>query len=347
MAFGKRTPGQTPPSYTPPVQDPDAVVESGGVRARMTTASTIDSKFLGIAAGVVVLSAGGAIAAPSLMSMVGGPAVRPIEQVIAGLDRNELRLALSREAFPDSDGQAFMTSLATHFPQQHGRLLDKLADTATAGGSRDALFSTVNAWSMEFGPDQLAAISRTGAEGFDATLDVISDMITLFEAEAGGCTAKHLEGFFSNPSALLELSEYGGKAYQMNMRVSRSFIELAAKGRNAQPVAAKLTPDDEIALRSALFSLIADPQLMNAVEGFQSSNGQSFATNNLDLCRLGRTVIVKFEDLPNPTKARLFATVLSADNPFMQNGGFDAFDAGFNTGAGLRSGAFDTTQFFP
>lgn len=347
MAFGKRTPGQAPPSYTPPAQDPEAVVEPAGVRTRMTTSATIDRKFIGLAAGVVVLSAGGAIAAPSLITMVGSPTVRPIEQVIAGLDRNELRLALAREAFPDADGQAFMASLANHFPQQHGRLLDKLADTATAGGSRDALFSTVNAWSMEFGPDQLAAISRTGAEGFDMALDVISDVLTMVEAQAGGCSPKHLESLFSNPSTLLDLSEYGGRAYHLNMRVTRSFIELAAKGRNAQPVTAQLTPDDEIALQSALFSLIADPQVMDAVQGSQAPGAQSFANSNLDLCRLGRTVLVKFEDLPNPTKARLFATALSSDNPFLQNGGFDAFGAGFNPGASLQPGAFNGTQFFP
>jgi hypothetical protein len=350
MAFGKRTAGQAPPPYTPPADEPEVIVEAGTVRTRVTNPGAIDRKFIGIAAGVVILSAGAAIAAPSLMSMVGGHNVRPIEQVIAGLDRDGMRAALAHEAFPDDSGRAFMTSLATHFPNQHGRLLDKLADTAAAGGSRDALFSTVNAWSMEFAPGQLEALGRTGAEGFDLTLDIVSDAMEVLEAEAGGCTPQHLESFMRDPSTLVDMTSYGGKLYHTSMRASQSFIELAAKGRNAQPIAKKLTPDDEIALRATFFSLVTDPQVMDAVQAFGAAGaqGQNFGASNLNICKLGRAVIVKFEGLPNPTKARIFATALSGDNAaFFRDGGFDAFGAGFNAGAQLQPGSFGGTQFFP
>lgn len=141
MAFGKRTGGSAPPPYTPPVEEAE-VSETTSVRTRVANPGGMDRKFIGLAAGVVFLSAGAAIAAPSLLSMVGGANVRPIEQVIAGLDRDAMRTALAHEAFPDESGRAFMTSLATHFPQQHGRLLDSSpipqppAATATTSSCR-------------------------------------------------------------------------------------------------------------------------------------------------------------------------------------------------------------------
>jgi hypothetical protein len=110
----------------------------GAMRTVVANPGEIDRKFIALAAGVVVLAAGAAIAVPSAISLLGGN-VRPIEQVVAGLDRAGARTALAAEAFPDADGQAFMTSLAANLPREHSRLLDTLADTAMAGGDRDGL----------------------------------------------------------------------------------------------------------------------------------------------------------------------------------------------------------------
>jgi hypothetical protein len=346
MAFGKRTAGQAPPPYTPPVQDPEFTPDVGAVRTRVTNPGAIDRKFIGIAAGVVVLSAGAAIAAPSLMSIVGVNSVRPIEQVIAGLDRNEMRAALALEAFPDESGRAFMTSLATHFPNQHGRLLDQLADAAAAGGDRDALFAATNAWSMSFAPEQLQALSRTGAEGFDKALGVVSDALKIIESEAGGCSMKTLERYLRDPSTMVELTRYGGEGYRMGMRAGATMIELAAKGRNAPPVNTTITPDDEIALRSTFISLLSDPQVMNLIQSGMagSQNLQADMAQTLNVCQLARTVIVKLEDLPSGTKTRLMGTALSGDLGMMPGGfgnpfGPDGFQGGQPT--------FGATQFFP
>src|SRR5882672_9981986 len=99
----------------------------------------LDKGFIALALGVIVLSAGGAIAAPSLFSWVaerfsGGP-VRPIETVLAGLIRDQAKVAPEREAFPDQEGRAFMANLAAKFPADHDRLLNDLADRALRGGS--------------------------------------------------------------------------------------------------------------------------------------------------------------------------------------------------------------------
>lgn len=346
MAFGKRTAGQAPPPYTPPVEHTEAS-EPVSVRTRVTNPGAVDRKFIGIAIGVVFLSAGAAIAAPSLMSMVSGASVRPIEQVIAGLDRDAARQALALEAFPDDSGRAFMTSLAANFPQQHDRLLDRLADAASAGGDRDELVMAMNAWTMDFAPQQISALGRTGAEGFDKSLAILTDALKLIESEAGGCNMKTLERYMQNPSNLTDLSRYGSEGYKMGMRAGATMVDLAAKGRNAPPINATITPDDENALQSTFLSLMSDPQVMNLIQAGMNANAQNMQADfaqNLNVCQLARTFIIKLESLPAGTKSRLFATVLSAD--------FDALAGNlgspFGPGAlqGMQPG-FGTTQFFP
>lgn len=346
MAFGKRTAGSAPPPYTPPAEL-DAPEAATPVRTRVTNPGAIDNKFIGLAVGVVFLSAGAAIAAPSLLSMVSGASVRPIEQVIAGLDRDAMRTALALEAFPDESGRAFMTSLATHFPQQHDRLLDQLADTAAAGGDRDDLFLSMNAWTMGFAPQHIGALGRTGAEGFDKSLGILKEALQMVESETGGCTMKSLEGFMLEPSRLTDLTRYGSAGYRVSMRAGATMVDLVAKGRNAPPVNATITLDDENALQSTFRSMMSDPQVMNLIQSgmnLGSEDMQMEFAQNINVCQFARTLVIKLENLPAGTKSRLLATVLSSD--------FGAL-AG-NLGSPLGPGAFQdmqpgmgTTQFFP
>ena len=346
MAFGKRTAGQAPPPYTPPVEQ-SGTSDPAAVRTRVTNPGAMDRKFIGLAAGVVFLSAGAAIAAPSLMSMMSGASVRPIEQVIAGLDRNAVRQALALEAFPDESGRAFMTSLATNFPLEHDRLLDRLADAASAGGDRDGLFMVMNAWTMGFAPEHISALGRTGAEGFDKSLGILKEALQMVESETGGCTIKSLEGFMKDPSNLTDLTHYGGDGYRLSMRAGATMVDLVAKGRNAPPAEARITPDDEIALQSTFLSMMSDPQVMNLIQtgmNPRSPSMQAEVAQNLNVCQLGRTLIIKLESLPAGTKSRLFATALSADFSALAGN----LGSPFGTGGlqGMQPG-FGTTQFFP
>jgi len=345
MAFGKRTAGSAPPPYTPPVE-PDAP-DAPTVRTRIANPDAMDNKFIGLAAGVIFLSAGAAIAAPSLMSMVGGASVRPIEQVIAGLDRDAMRKALAQEAFPDNSGRAFMTSLATHFPEQHDRLLDQLADTAAAGGDRDDLFLSMNAWTIGFAPQNISALGRTGAEGFDKSLGILREALHMVESKAGGCTMKTLEVYVLNPANLADLTRYGGEGYAVSMRAGATMVDLVAKGRNAPPADATITRNDENALSSTFLSMMSDPQVMNLIQSGMDARSQDMQADlakNINVCQLARTFIIKLEGLPAGTKSRLFASALSTD--------FDALAGSlgspFGTGAmqGLPRG-FGATQFFP
>jgi hypothetical protein len=323
MAFGKRSAGDT---NRPSPDAAEAIASEStapiSVRTRVANHGDIDRKFIGVAIGVVVLSAGGAIAAPSLFGAFTG-GIRPIEQVIAGLDRSGMEQALAVEAFPDGSGNAFMTSLAANFPEEHGRLLDRLTDAAAAGGDRDDLFAAMNAWSMDFVVKQLPAVSRSGAEGFDRAVSIVSDGLRIIETRLDGCTPMKMRSIIENPDSLDSLAAYNGDGYHLTMRANHALVDLAAKGRNAPPINATLTADDNNALRSVFISFVMDDQVMGLVRSATAGGAPvDFDSLNINLCQLGRTVMLKLDSLPDATKGRLWATATSGDAArFMSMGG--------------------------
>jgi hypothetical protein len=308
MGFGKQSGGNTEAlrSLVQPASPPKAA-KSGG----------FDAAFMALALGVVAVSAGGAIAAPSAISWVqsnvfGSANVRPIETVIAGLDRDGMKAALAREAFPDGQGREFMTSLSAKFPQEHDNLLGKLADAAAKGADRSTLMLSLGEWTMEFAPGKLAAIGRTGADGFDKALTILTDALNLLEGAGGGsCNLETLQSLANNPERLAELSAYGSQGYKLNMRATRMLVDLAAAGENAPAAATALLPQDEQAIQSAFLSMMQDPQVMNLMQISMKGQTQGDTATNFNVCALGHTVVGKLKSLPSDTKGRLFAMALS------------------------------------
>ncbi|HEX5006552.1 MAG TPA: hypothetical protein VFV70_05535 [Hyphomonadaceae bacterium] len=279
---------------------------------RKSAGSGLDVGFIALAMGVVVISAGGAIAAPSVMSMFSGSfasgVVRPIPTVIAGLDREHVKAALAREAFPDKHGAAFMQTLAVNFPQEHDRLVGVLADTAMKGGDRDAMILDLNKWGVEFAIQNMPAIGRTGAKGFDQALDFGSDALSFVEQTAGGCTPKAIMAIANDPQKLMELSAYDSRSTQFGMDAYRKLVALAAEGRNAPAIDTTPTPKDEQALQAVVMSLMMDERVTKLVRAASEGNASAASLEStLDVCELGDAVIAKLKRLPADTKARIWA----------------------------------------
>ena len=274
---------------------------------KVANAGGIDKGFIALAVGVVFVSAGAAIAAPSVLDMF-GTQVRPIETVVAGLDRNQAKAALANEAFPDGEGRALLSSLKAHFPEDHDQLLNVLADEAMGGGDRDDLMEELGRWSVEFVMPNLPAIGRTGAEGFDEILNIGGGALDLVEKTAG-CTAEKLEAFVSDPANLANSMAYGSEGYKFSMQSSMKLVNLAAKGRNAPPVPTEFRREDEKAVMSAFMGMMMDEQIMGLMAA--SSNPEfdrdAAAFRKIDVCKIARTVIYKMRNLPQGTKERMLA----------------------------------------
>lgn len=320
MAFGKRSADDPRPA--PPVIEQAAPSKGDGVlsvRTRVANDGGLDKGFVGLAAGVVILSANAAIAAPSVFSLFGGPSVRPIAEIVAGLDRNQVKTALVAEAFPDENGRVFMQLLTDNFPDSHNRLLGKLADAATTGADRDDLVLAANLWGLEFIPGNLEYVGRTGAEGFDSLLAVASETLDVLKSEMGVCTLDKFTDLAADPSRLETFINYGSASYKTSMRANATFIELAARGRNAPKPDTKLNADDENAIQSVFISFLTDPQLMNAMQsamwqtGGDAATMQEAAASKIDVCQLGRSLVIKLKRMPSGTKSRILAALTSGD----------------------------------
>lgn len=336
MAFGKRS-ASDPAASRIAAQDEDAAIPDntllsapgiGAVRTRVANHGDIDRNFMILAAGVVVLAAGAAFAAPALFSAITGGNVRPIEEVVAGLDRQGARAALAKEAFPDPDGRALMNSLAANFPHEHARLLDTLTDRAMAGGDRDDLYLSLGGWITDFAPGQFPALARTGSRGFDAGVQMIDEALVFIDKDIGACTPAKATRLMSDPNAFARFSSYGSGAYTLSVRATTRLVDLAAAGRSLPAVDTRLTANDMNALQSTFFSMMGDSQVMMLMQAGMSARAgggfdQSEAFNNIDYCRLAHTVLLKLKTLPDGTKARLFGTMMSQD--FARNYGPGAF----------------------
>ena len=214
-----------------------------------------------------------------------------------------------------------MTSLAANFPREHSRLLDTLADTAMAGGDRDDLYSSLNAWSFNFVPAHMSAIGRTGARGFDAGVAILDDVLVVVEKEVGGCTGAKLQQLVqqSSGAAFFErLTRFDGPAYHTGMRANRAFVDLAAAGRTMPAISTTPTANDTNIVQSTFFSMMSDPQVMSLVQaaGAAQAGGydaKSRVLNDVNFCQLGRTILLKLKSLPDGTKGRLFGTLMAQD----------------------------------
>ena len=311
MSFGKRGKGEGHPArdLLPPMEE----MAPASLRTTATNPGGIDKGFIALAVGVVVVSAGAALAAPSIIGMFGGQ-VRPIEQVVAGLDRAQAKIALAKEAFPDTEGRAFMASLQSNFPSEHDQLTTILADEALTGGDRTALVNAFNDWSVDFIMPNMSAISRTGAEGFDEFLVVLDGTLLLVD-KTTGCTMPEIMAFTTKPENLNAVRAYGSESYKFGMRSTATLVKLAAKGR-AAPAPEKLNKEDEQALMSLFFGMMADPQvtqIMQASRGPGASAGVN-AMPNVDICKLGYAVTTKLRELPVGTKARVMGMTAQSLN---------------------------------
>jgi hypothetical protein len=308
MSFGKKD-GNSVSSLRQIAQA--ATAASAPKKSAGLSSGGLDMGFIALALGVVVLSAGGAIAAPSLMSMLSGfasTAVRPIPTVVAGLNHDQAKAALATEAFPDKQGAAFMHTLAAKFPEDHDRLLVALADTAMGGGDRDAMMLDLNRWGLEFAIQNMPAIGRTGAKGFDEALAFGTDALAFVEKTAGGCTPKAIMAIAEDPQNIMALGAYDSEATQFSMRTYRTLVNLAAEGRNAPAIDTTPTPQDEQALQSVFLSIMMDERVMKLIQA--ASRGDASAASlesTLNVCELGNTVIAKLKRLPPDTKARIWA----------------------------------------
>lgn len=326
MGFGKRAAGWEPAAAPAAAEARPAQAAAALVTA--PKAAGIDAQFLAIVLGVVALAGGAAFFLPNIL----GPSkpkfvVLPISQAVAGLDREHAKAVLADQAFPDAAGRSFMASLAP-FPKDRDELLGELADAAAKGADRNDLVDALNDWTVSFAHANFSAIARTGAKGFDRSMD-ISDAELSYLKTNGGCSLSGLRTLVNDPVSGAALADYGTTGYKISMQSNQAMVELAAQGRNAPYVESVLRQKDGKAVLDAFSSLMKDPKALGVIQSMTQSAGapqpgngrksrakkapvaSKLAPDEVDFCELGKTIIGKMRGLPDDTKARMWAMSMS------------------------------------
>lgn len=337
MSFGKKPgePGSAPVRQRLVVQQPAPTKSAGG----------FDARFLAMILGVVALAGGAAFAAPSMLSfgksgVLISEAARPLDQVMAGLNREQAKKALATQAFPDKAGREFMTALATQFPDEHQKLLGVLADAAMSGSDRLELMQAAARWTIDFVRRNGDAIGRSGAQGFDAFVDLGSEALDLVkDLNDGRCDLGSLQtASFDAARLQKKLGGYDSRAYRFAMRAGVKLVDMAAAGRRAPATTATPGPQDEMAMRQVMMGMMSDPAVVQIMQTMSNNGGRiganSHALDDLDVCGLGHRMLAQLDRLPADTKARIWT--LGVQQAKMSGGSaFRNLDLGRMQGFGL------------
>lgn len=329
MAFGKRV-------VSKPVEagvDADGAPIAAPARLSLSSDSSSGPStgmFIAIALGVVAIAGGGAFVLSGKMASASTrEVIRPIEELAAQLDHDQLKTALITQAFPDSAGKSFMTSLA-RFPTDRDALLGRLADKAKAGGGRNELFWELNAWSIDFANANYQAIGRTGAMGYDRSMQIASATLDLMTRNKD-CTIASLRELINDPSGGIADDDYGTPGYRLAMQSNQAVIDLTVAGEKMPFIDPVMRVSDGKAVVSALSSFSKDPQAMAIIGGAMNAAGgevadkrsgnrkkkkkvdptEKLAPDDVDTCALGKTILGKMQGLPAETKDRVWAIGVS------------------------------------
>ncbi len=72
-----------------------------------------------------------------------------------------------------------------------------------------------------------------------------------------------------------------------------------------------MTPSDEAAIQGAFYSVMSDPQVLPVLMAAQSGGDQARAMAAVDVCDLANTAVLALKTLPQDTKGRMFARMVS------------------------------------
>jgi hypothetical protein len=323
MSFGNR-PARAPTE--------EAKVDPRPAASRMVmTAGPNIGLFIAIAVAVVGLAAGGAFFLSGKMASASTrEVIRPIKDLAAELDRDQLKAALVTQAFPDSAGKSLMAKIAG-FPDAQDALLSQLADTAKAGGDRNELVKTLDSWRKDFAHEHYLAIGRTGTMGFDRAMQLANSQIDLWK-KTGGCSISGLRDLVDQRSDAIEVTDYGTPGYNLLMQSYQAVIDLVVAGEKMPPIDPVMRVSDGKAVMGAFSSLMKDPKSVAIARNVIVSAGgdlsekrprgrpgkrapppvqQQLAPDEVDICALGKTVVGKMQGLPAETKQRVWAASIS------------------------------------
>lgn len=220
--------------------------------------------------------------------------------------------AVPAEAAPASAGspqeQRYLAALAALSPQIHSDLERRLsADGLDRAAMRLALQEAGARAFME----HAANLPHVAVDDLDRMLErVIGELEKASRSGSELCKGSMLAKLEGMAPAKLqrELGRAGldmDAADALSLELGADALEMLARARSNPARHGKLTARDETALQGLAMSLMADPQIMQAM--MASSEREAMA--GMDVCALGVSALSAVRDLPDGTKGRAWAAM--------------------------------------
>ncbi len=265
-----------------------------------------DALFFVVVVVVVAAAFFAGFAAPRMLSS------DDAERVVSASDSGDALSGSLAKAFRDKRTRNYLAALKDYDARSYAELEQRVASAGDKAARRDAILQH----SADIMIDNQRDISRSDVRYFD-------NMLTLAQRglrQASSGRSRFCKGaFYQGVEAMSEremrrLSTQlaaSDEIYEYSIDFMKVVVDAASDGRTNPKRYGALNSTDEAAMQGLVFSLMGDQEIMKAMMAAQ--RGGSAALNDLDICKIGGTLVSAVKTLPQATKGRLWAQAMSGD----------------------------------
>ncbi len=265
---------------------------------------------LGVVAGAFVAVWKG----PDLLNRLSGA---PASAVAAapGVPAAGIPAALA-SVYPAADEQRYLAALETLSPGT----LASLERRVSIGLDEEARITAIHEAAMPAFMQNAKALAGLHTDDLDRIVDMTRSLLRQLSVSNGkmckGGTYLALEG--KSPDEIegwLRAQGFNQAAlYQQTMRFNAEFMEMIVRAKRSPARHGRVTGADEQAVQQLMMSMMTDPQIMKVMMSAQASQADQRAlARDLDICKLGISLLDRLDSLPTDTRGRLWASAF--DNP--------------------------------
>ncbi|MEL7130179.1 MAG: hypothetical protein AAGK23_11590 [Pseudomonadota bacterium] len=180
-------------------------------------------------------------------------------------------------------------------------------------------------------------LAKSDVRYFDEILTLTQDRLRVAAGSGskwctGGSYIPYIDAMEDNPEGAIQdlVADMGEKTMiaisQFTVDLATLLLEAGVDAEKNPAEYGELTPQDNAVLQGVMFSMMADPQIISLMVAQQAGADLNTAAAGLNACSLGLTGILAARTLPEDTKARAWAALMSGQTDVSS-----AFGAGFQS----------------
>ena len=277
---------------------------------------------LGFALIVIAVVVGAFVAAFKGPDLLGGGSNSGASSVLSANASGELKL-------PGLDTDRLDAALLAYDPALHASVTRQLSGTNLAGLERVSE-DIAREISVHIARDR-ATFAQMDMRYVDEIVNMTRDGLRSASRGKNRWCQGSSYAEFTNITSEAEITRLGNRlgrelglanpaVAQYSLNVASILLEGGVDARHNPVRYDAMTPQDEAALQGAMFSLIADPQIMQLMMAGQTGRDPEEVLASIDVCSLANSLVSAARTLPEDTKGRLWAASIRGNGNFADLG---------------------------